>query len=359
MGKDKKQNKARKLSLVVIATIFIILLFNVLSSRFTPSTNQVRVQGLSLSLAPMVSGYIAEVNVELHSEVRQGDTLFVINRKPFEIALTQAEINLESVTQNINAGVAGLSAASAQLNRARVQLERATRNWDRTKRIMEQSEGALAQADSDQSESSYLSAIEGVKTAEANLEGQRASLGPITNDNPALKAALNQLDKANWDLEQTVIISPSDGVIESFNVKTGLYASPGRALASLVSNDAIWIQANFTEKNLSNLKVGDEAAITFDVDAGEIYAAKVTSIAYGVKTQTTSPGDLPTVRSQQGWLREQQRFPVIIALDQAEVYGKLRQGSQGNVVVFTGDNFILNTMAKMKIWLISKFSYVR
>ncbi|MCX7550371.1 HlyD family secretion protein [Xanthomarina sp. F2636L] len=354
-----KKASAKKISILVIVLTFIIMLFNVLSSRFTPSTNQTRVHGLNLSLAPMVSGYITRVDVSLHSQVKEGDTLFIIDRKPYEIAVTQAEINLENVIQNLTAGLSGLKAATAQLNSARVKLDRAKKNWERTQRVMAQNEGALSEADRDRSESSYLTAIEHVATAKANLEGQKTALGPTDAKNPLVKAAINQLEKANWDLEHTVITAPSDGVIESFNVETGYFASAGHAIASLISNKTIWIQANFTENNLTHLKVNDEAGITFDIDAGEVYKAKVTSIAYGVKTQNTNAGDLPTVRSQQGWLREQQRFPVIIALEDQVVYKKLRQGSQANVVVYTGDSFVLNTLAKFKIWLTSKFSYVR
>ena len=354
-----KKGKAKKISIIVIVLTVVIMLFNILSSRFTPSTNQVRVQGLNLSLAPMVSGYVTQVNVGLHSEVKEGDTLFIIDRKPFEIAVTQAEINLENVVQNLTAGVSGLKAAAAQLNKARVNLDRSKKNWDRTQRVMAQNEGALSEADRDRSESSYLTAIEKVTTAEANLEAQKIALGPTDSNNPLVKGALNQLEKANWDLEHTVITAPSGGVIESFNVEKGYFASAGHPIASLISNKTIWIQANFTENNLTHLKVNDEAAITFDIDAGEVYKAKVTSIAYGVKTQNTNAGSLPTVRSQQGWLREQQRFPVIIALEDKEIYNKLRQGSQANVVVYTGNSFILNTLAKFKIWLTSKFSYVR
>ncbi|GGG51157.1 HlyD family secretion protein [Bizionia arctica] len=357
MGANK--GSAKKISIIVVVLTFVIMLFNVMGSRFTPSTNQARVQGLNLSLAPMVSGYVTRVDVGLHSEVKEGDTLFLIDRTPYEIAVVQAEINLENVTQNLSAGLSGLKAASAQLNSSRVKLDRATKNWDRTKRVMTQYEGALSEADRDRSESTYLTAIENVSTAEANLEGQKTALGPLDANNPLVKGALNQLEKANWDLEHTVIIAPSNGVIESFNVETGYFASAGRALASLISNKTIWIQANFTENNLSHLKVNDQASITFDIDAGEVYKAKVTSIAYGVKTQNTNAADLPTVRSQQGWLREQQRFPVIIALENDEVYKKLRQGSQANVVVFTGDSFILNSLAKFKMWLTSKVSYVR
>ncbi|PQV46942.1 multidrug resistance efflux pump [Jejuia pallidilutea] len=356
---ESKKGSAKKVSIIIVVIALLILIFSVLSSRFTPSTDQARVQGLTLSLAPMVSGYVTKVNVSLHSEVKAGDTLFIIDRTPYEIAVKQAEINLENVTQSLTAGMSGLKGATAQLNSARVSLERAKKNWERTQRVMAQNEGAFSQVDRDRSESSYLTAVERVKTAQANLDGQKAALGPTDANNPSVKAVLNQLEKANWDLAHTVITAPSDGIIESFNVETGYFASAGRPIATLISNKTIWIQANFTENNLTHLKVNDKASITFDIDAGEVYDAKVVSIAYGVKTQTTSAGNLPTVRNSKGWLLEQQRFPVIIALEDEEVYKKLRQGSQADVVVFTGNSSILNTLAKIKIWFISKISYVR
>lgn len=225
---ESKKGSAKKVSIIIVAIALLILIFSVLSSRFTPSTDQARVQGLTLSLAPMVSGYVTKVNVSLHSEVKAGDTLFIIDRTPYEIAVKQAEINLENVTQSLTAGMSGLKGATAQLNSARVSLERAKKNWERTQRVMAQNEGAFSQVDRDRSESSYLTAVERVKTAQANLDGQKAALGPTDANNPSVKAVLNQLEKANWDLAHTVITAPSDGIIESFNVETGYFASAGR-----------------------------------------------------------------------------------------------------------------------------------
>jgi multidrug resistance efflux pump len=361
MSTSKKQKKrsVKRLSFLTLIFTLLIFIWYIASDRITPNTDQARVKGLVLSVAPMVNGYVTNVNVGLHSEVKKGDTLFMIDRKPYEIAVAIAETNLENVSQSISAGVSSIKSATARLNKARVNLDRATKNWERTQRVVAQSEGALSERDKDRSEASYLEAIEQVISAEAGLEKQIAALGPTDANNPNTKAVVSQLEKAQWDLTHTAIIAPSDGVIESFNVEVGYFASAGRSMVSLISNNTMWIQANLKENNLSNIKIDNEVDVIFDIAPGKIFKGKVKSIAYGVSTDRTNAGGLPRVSTSQGWLRDPQRFPVIIELEDSEIMKKLRQGSQAEIVVYTGNNWLLNFLARTRIYIISKLSYVR
>jgi multidrug resistance efflux pump len=270
-----------------------------------------------------------------------------------------AQSDLEKVTQNINAGESSIKAATARLSKAKVNLDRATKNWERTQRVIAQNEGALSERDKDRSEASYLQAIEGVKTSEAALEKELAALGPTDANNPDIKAVLNRLEKAEWDLAHTAVIAPSDGVIESFNVEVGFFASAGRSMVSLVSNNTLWIQANLKENNISNIALDNEAEVIFDIEPGKVFKGKVASIAYGVSTDRTNAGDLPRITTAQGWLRDPQRFPVIIELEDPEIMQKLRQGSQAEVVVYTGNNWLLNFLASARIRIMTVLSYVR
>ncbi|MFV0541637.1 MAG: HlyD family secretion protein [Aestuariibaculum sp.] len=356
---QKKGRATKRITIITLVITALLFVWYVLSDRQTPNTDQARVKGLVLPIAPMVSGYVTQVNVALHSAVQKGDTLFVIDPTPYKIALQVAESNLENMTQSINAGSSSIKSAVARLNRAKVQLDRATKNWERTQKVIAQNKGALSEADKDRSETSYLEAIEQVTSAEAGLEKQRTALGPTNADNPNIKLALSQLEKAQWDLSHTVIIAPSNGIIESFNIEEGYFASAGRSLVSLVSNQSIWIQANLKENNISNIKIGNEVSLIFDIKPGTVFKGKIKSIAYGVSTDNTNAGGLPAVKSAQGWLRDPQRFPVIIEIENKDILKQLRQGSQAEIVVFTGNNFILNGLASFRIWMLSKLSYVR
>ncbi|WP_303918921.1 HlyD family secretion protein [Draconibacterium sediminis] len=354
-----KKSPVKKISLIVLIITVLIFIINVLSDRHTPHTDQARVKGLVLPVAPMVSGYIVKTNVTQHSLVKAGDTLFIIDPTSYEIAVKVAESNLEKAIQSIDAGESSLKSAQARLSRAKVKLERSTKNWERTQRVLAENEGALSEADIDRSEASYLEAIESVKSSQADLERQTEALGPLNENNPTIKAALNNLENAQINLGYTAVIAPSDGIVESFNIEDGYFAAAGHSLMSLVSNNDMWIQANLKENNLSKVEPGDRVELIFDIEPGKVFEGKLTSISYGVSVDNTNPNGLPKVSSAQGWLRDPQRFPVMIELEDKEIISKLRQGSQAEIVVYTGKKPLLNMIARLRIRIMSKLSYVR
>jgi len=115
------------------------------------------------------------------------------------------------------------------------------------------------------------------------------------------------------------------------------------------------------ENNISHLEIGDPAEFVLDVAPGRVFHGTVRSVGYGVSSSggTTTRGSLPTVRGAQGWLRDPQRFPVIIGFDESEVSGLLRAGGQADVIVYTGSSAILNTLGRIQVRVRSLLSYVR
>lgn len=355
----KKRSAAVKTSIITASIAVFILVWTIMSDRHTPHTDQARVKGLLLPIAPMVSGYVTKVNIGLHSHVKYGDTLLVIDQTQYKLAVNAAESSLEFAVQSVSSGVSTLKAATASLSRANVWFDRASKNWERTQRVVKENVGALSQADIDRSEASYLDAIEQVKTSQANLERIKQTLGPLNEDNPTIKAAMSKLEKAQNDLEHTIVIATSDGIIESFNIEPGYFASAGHPLFSIVANKVIWVQADLKENNLSNSKIGDKVEIIFDIEPGKVFEGTLSSISYGVATDPSNPGGLPQVTTSQGWLQDPQRFPVLISINDEEIKCKLKQGSQAEVVVYTGQNPILNWLARLRIRIVSILSYVR
>lgn len=355
----KKKSAAVKTSLITVSIAAFLLVWTILSDRHTPHTDQSRVKGLMLPVAPLVSGYVTDVRIGLHSNVKFGDTLMVIDQKPYKLAVSAAESALEFSLQSVSSGESTLKAATASLSRANVWFDRASKNWERTQRVVAENVGALSQADIDRSEAAYLDAIEQVRTSEANLERVKQSLGPLNEENPKIKVALSKLEKAQNDLEHTVVIATSDGIIESFNIEPGYFASAGKPLFSIVANNVVWVQANLKENNLSNASIGDKVEIIFDIEPGKVFEGRLSSIAYGVTTDKNNPGALPQITTSKGWLRDPQRFPVLITLDNEEIKSKLRQGSQADIVIYTGNKSILNWLARLRIRVVSILSYVR
>jgi multidrug resistance efflux pump len=128
---------------------------------------------------------------------------------------------------------------------------------------------------------------------------------------------------------------------------------------TFIAVDNIWIQADFTENNLGNIQPGNKVQIVFDVLPGEVFSGSVRELGFGVAIDSAPLGSLPTINNDQGWLRASQRYPVLIDFDLPSRQGTsgLRVGSQAAVVVFTGSNSLINSLARLQIWLNSILTY--
>ena len=360
---SKETPKKSPIKLITIIVFLISLLFftwYILSERHTPYTDQARIKGLITPIVPRVSGNVTEINTGLHELIQKGDTLFQLDKTPFLIAIAKAEANIENTTQSVSASSSTVKSAKGKLGVAQAQLERAERNWKRVEKVMKENSGALSANDVDQAETSYLQAIEQVASAEANLERSRQSLGDSGPNNPKIRAARKDLEQAKLNLEFSTIVAPTGGVIESFNIDLGYYAATGQPLTTLISSNDVWIQADMKENNLTLIEIGDSVKFTFDIAPGKIFEGKIRSMGFGVSADETNKGGLPTISSKNGWLRDPQRFPVIIDVKNAhEISNLLRLGGQVDVVVYTGDHTILNALASFRIKLNSWLSYVR
>ena len=130
---------------------------------------------------------------------------------------------------------------------------------------------------------------------------------------------------------------------------------------TLIAIHDLWINADMTENNLGNIEPGEEVAIVLDVLPGEVLKGRVRSVGYGVSSgQEAPPGTLPTIENSRDWLRQAQRFPVAIEFDVSDPdrMRKIRIGGQAEVMVFTGDNRLMNRIGRVYIRLKSWLSYL-
>ena len=356
----KHANPVRWITLVVLLIAVLFFAWYVLSDRHVPYTDQARINGLMIPVTARVSGNITKIYVHLHSKVKTGDTLFQIDRRPYLLAVEQAEANVDNTAQSVAAKTATVKSSAGRVGVAKAQLDRAQRNWDRVQKVMNENPGALSQSDRDQAETSYTQSVEQVVSAEADLERAQQNLGISGPMNPQFIHALKVLEQAQLDLAYTAILATADGYIESFSIDLGFYAGAGQPLATLVSENECWIQADMKENNISLMKPGDAVEFALDVCPGKIFTGRVKSIGHGVTTGNTNRGDLPDIKGSTGWLLDPQRFPVIIAFDQEDAANYVRLGGQVDVLVFTGEKSgILAALGKLRIRIISWLSYVR
>lgn len=356
---NKGINPVKILTLGVLILCVVIFVLYVLSDRHTPYTDQARIKGLAIPIVSRVSGNITDIKIHLHSIVNTGDTIFQIDKRPYELAIRDAEAMLQNTQQQVGAKTATVESAAGQLGVAKARLDRAQRNYNRVTNVMEQNPGALSLADRDAAETSLSQAVEQVTSAEANLERAEQELGVSGPDNPQVRSAVVALEQAHLNLAFSTIIAPADGVVESYNVDLGYFASPGQSLAMLVTFTDLWIQADLKENNISNMNPGDPVEFVLDVAPGRIFKGTVRSLGYGINSGADERGRLPDVRGNSSWLRDPQRFPVIILMNNQEVLPFTRLGGQADMVIFTGKHPLLNMLGRWRLRFNSWLSYLR
>ncbi len=345
--------------LIALATLFI---YHVASDRVTPYTSQANNEVFLVQIAPRVTGQVIEVGARDNQRVSKGQVLYRIDPEPFLIAVKAAEANLALATQNVNVSKADVRSMQATLSKQKTDLE-ATQIlgnivFDLTKeRALSETDSIKARAEIDKSKAD-------VARGEAELERARVKLGPPGEDNPQVRQARVALEQARLDLQYTTVTAPADGVITNLRLSVGQFVSRGQPGLSFIDADSVWLTAYLRENQLRDVAPGNEVRVAFDFQPGRVFTGRVESVGWGITKGGEAPaGTLPQVQSQQGWVRDPQRFPVRIAL-RGEDNGPLqdlptRNGAQANVLILTDpDAWLLNPLGRLWLRVISWLRYI-
>ncbi len=356
----RKADPVRRWTFIVLALVLILLACYLRADRVTPFTDQARVNALVVPIAPEVSGTITAVNVTNNQAVKQGDPLFQIGRERYEYALQNAQATLEQARQAQGAAQANVDSARASVESARATEEKTRLDVIRMRTIREEDPGALSLRRLESAEASLISAQSRVTSAQAALAAALEQLGEPGDANAAVQQALAGLETARLNLERTTVRAPMDGVVTGVQLDTGNFANAGAAQLTFIATHHVWIQADYTENNLGHITPGDPVGIIFDSYPGQVFAGTVGEIGFGVSVNSPPLGQLPTIRNDSSWLRQPQRYPVLIRFElprDADGRTLIKVGSQASVTVYTGDHPLFNPLARVMLKIASWLSY--
>lgn len=358
----KAEKATRKGGRLILAVILLSLVWYLAADRFTPYTSQARVEGYVVGVAPKVAGVVTEVFVRNNQEVTADEPLFQIDRAQYEIALQKAQSDLENARRQVDAGSAGVESARAALRSAQANETKARQDLNRLTRLREQDPGTISVRRLEQSQASLDSAVAAVARAESDIQAAIEKMGGEDKaENAILKSARAAVEKAALDLSNTLVRASAAGVITDLKTDVGLYAGTGSPVLTLISVSDFWINAAFTENNLGHMQAGTEVAILFDSLPGSVFSGRVRNVGLGVSAGNEHPpGKLPTVQNNRDWLRQAQRFPVLVDVDSgqmSELSGQLRIGGQVSVIAYTEGHGFLNLLGAGYIRLMSWLAY--
>ena len=281
------------------------------------------------------AGRIVEVDVADNAAVSAGDKLFVVDPEPYRIALSQADASLAAARLNVEQLRAAYGQAVAQERMAASEVTYLKSQYDRAadlarKGISAQSSLDEAQRDLERAEEQHRAALQGIESARAALGGDPDI---ETDRHPSVLAAQSTRDKAAFDLAQTTVRAPADGVIsQASSFKVGQYVTAGSPLFSLVETGDTWVEANFKETQLTNMKPGQTAEVTLDTYPDMPFHATVESIGAGTGAEFSL---LPAQNATGNWVKVTQRIPVRLKLATDGKDVPVRTGMSASVEVDT------------------------
>jgi multidrug resistance efflux pump len=359
---DESASPVKRGGLMIFVIILASLTWYLVSDRYSPYTTQARVQGYVVGVAPKVSGLVTQVHVRDNQEVAAEQLLFEIDTSQYEIALNKAKSDLESAQRQLSAGDASVSSAQANLLSAKANEVKARQDLSRLTRLHKDDPGTISVRRLEVSKATLEQAQAGVTAARAAIEQAIEQKGGNDDaNNSYLKSAQAAVARAELDLANTRVIASSRGVISNLIVDVGQYATAGSPVMTLVAIHDVWIRAEYTENNLGHLKVGGPVEILFDVLPGQIFGGEIRSIGRGISSgENQAPGTLPTIENDRDWLRQSQRFPVLISFDvnqQPELRRQLRVGGQASVVAYTEGHDVIRWLGEKYIRFMSWLSY--
>jgi membrane fusion protein (multidrug efflux system) len=327
--------------------------------RIEQTTDDAYVRGDLTPLSTKVPGIVREVKVSDYQQVHKGDLLVELQDDDYQAQVAQATAAVEAAKaaiennvrqrdlqdSKIDRALAGIDQAHAQITAAQAGIDAAQADVVRTQSERTRQEGLLQthsttpqkveQAVADQERlaaqlASRKADLEEAKTAlrssELAAEAERRTKAVLESQDNQLIADLHAkqaaLTSAQVNLGYTKIEAPGDGTVGERQVRTGQLVSPGTQAIAFVSN-VKWVQANYRETQLTNMKVGDAADLRIDEYPGKVFQGKVLEIAPASGSQFAL---LPPDNATGNYTKVVQRIPVKIAFDDANLAATLRPG---------------------------------
>jgi membrane fusion protein, multidrug efflux system len=289
--------------------------------RFEVSTDDAYVQADNTTIAPKVSGYLAEVLVGDNEPVKAGQPLARIDDRDFGVALDQAKADVAAAQASVASREAAIDAQQSAIDSAKATI------------LVDQASETFAEQENKRYVDLATSGYGSVQNAQQAVSRIGAARASIQRDNAVLASAVKQVAlqkaelaqsqavlardeavrrQAELNLSYATITAPVDGIVGNRTLRVGQYVQAGTQLMSVVPGAEAYVVANFKETQLTDVHKGQSVDIAVDMFPGRIYRGHVDSLA-PASGQTFAL--LPPDNATGNFTKVVQRIPVKIVLD--------------------------------------------
>lgn len=311
-----KNGKRRKALLILFAALAIAAiawtLYYLLVLRWHQDTDDAYVQGNVVNITPQVQGTVVSIGADDGMKVRAGQVLVQLDPNDAQVAYDQSVANLANTVRQVRGLFSAVDAGQADLSAREVAVQKARADVKRREGLV--ASGAVSAEELAHARDELASAEAALSSSRGNLARNRALVDATTiARQPQVAAAAAQLRQAYLNLQRSAIVAPVDGYVGKRNVQLGQRVAPGTALMTIIPLEQVWVDANFKETQLANMRIGQPVELHSDLyGSGVRYDGKVVSLGLGTGSAFSL---LPAQNASGNWIKIIQRVPVRIEIE--------------------------------------------
>ncbi|MCM2564724.1 HlyD family efflux transporter periplasmic adaptor subunit [Janthinobacterium kumbetense] len=328
----------RKTVLIAITAAFLVAgaawaaYYQLVLSR-EEVTDNAYVGGNLVTLSAQVTGNVDAIRADETQMVKAGAPLITLNAIDAELALSQAEARLGNVVRQERERYANVAQYDAVIEQRRLAL--ATAQGNLARRAPLAADQTISGEDLAHAKQAVDDAKAALTVAQRQAESAKSGVAGVSlASHPAVLSARGDVLQAWLAVRRNAVVAPVSGYVAKRSVQLGTHVTPGTPLMSIVPLDQLWVDANFKESELRNIRVGQAATIETDLYGSKVvYHGKVLGMSAGTGSAFSL---LPAQNATGNWIKVVQRVPVRIMLDPKELAAHpLRIGLSTTVTVDT------------------------
>ncbi|MBL8271038.1 MAG: HlyD family efflux transporter periplasmic adaptor subunit [Steroidobacter sp.] len=285
-------------------------------ARYYQSTDDAYVASDIVQITSEVSAAVLGVHVDDTQTVALGQVLVELDPADANIAVSAAEAELARTVRQVRALYAQAEQLRAQIRERETDLKKSQNDFARRQALV--ADGAVSGEELAHAQDTISQTRAALQAAQRQLDATLAQIeGTTLEDHPDVLAAAAKLRDASLALRRTTIRSPVAGTVAKRGVQVGQHVNAGAPLLAVVPLDDVWIDANFKEGQLKDVRVGQPVAVHADIYGNDIeYTGKVAGLAAGSGSAFAL---LPAQNASGNWIKIVQRVPVRIVLDSEQL----------------------------------------
>ena len=316
LAASRRRRLLQALALLVVAALVIAVAYRLLVGRYHEVTDNAYVSGNLVAVTPEVGGTVVSIAADDTDRVEAGQPLVRYDQSDSRVAVEQAEAQLAKTVRDVRTLYASTDALRATLEVRTSDVARARDDLKRREALA--ASGAVSKEELDHAREALAGATAAEASARQQWESNRAQTeGTDVASHPLVRQAAGRLREVLLASSRGTVRAPVSGYVAHRTVQLGARVAAGAPLMVLVPLDGVWVDANFKEDQLANLRIGQPVTLNADLYGGAVeYHGRVAGLGAGTGTVFSL---LPAQNATGNWIKVVQRLPVRIALDPREL----------------------------------------